>query len=67
MRKEENKPFTAFLPRFKPELIESNGEVWPDYFKVLYLKMALNIKITNYLIILNPDRQNYPNFVRVMQ
>ena len=36
--------------------MESDGVVWPDYFKVFYLKGALNVKIVNYLITLNPDR-----------
>ena len=67
IRQGENKPFTAFLPRFKRELMKSDGAVWPDYFKVSYLKGALNTKITNCLITLNPDRQNYPNFIRVIQ
>ena len=52
----ENKPFAAFLPRFERELMESNGAVWPNYFKVSYLKGALNAKIASYLITLNPDR-----------
>ena len=67
IRQRENKPFAAFLPRFKRELIKSDGVVWPNYFKVSYLKGALNTKITNYLITLNPDRQNYPNFIKVIQ
>ena len=67
IRQRENKPFTAFLPRFKQELMESNSAVWPNYFKVSYLKRALNIKIKNYLITFNSDRQNYPNFIRVIQ
>ena len=46
--------------------MESNGAVWPDYFKVSYLEGALNIKIIDYFIILNPDRQNYLNFIRVI-
>ena len=56
IRQGENEPFAAFLPRFERELMESDGAVWPDYFKVSYLKGALNIKIINYLITLNPDR-----------
>ena len=47
--------------------MEINGAVWPDYFKVSYLEGALNTKITSYLITLNPDRQNYLNFIRVIQ
>ena len=47
--------------------MESDGGVWPDYFKNFYLKKALNIKIINYLITLNPDCQNYLNFTRVIQ
>ena len=47
--------------------MESDGAVWPDYFKVSYSKGALNTKIINCLITLNPDRQNYPNFIRVIQ
>ena len=62
----DNKPFAAFLPRFKRELMESDGAAWPDYFKISYLKGALNTKITNYLITINPDRQNYPDFIRVI-
>ena len=56
IRQGNNKPFAAFFPWFKRELMESNGAVWPDYFKVSYLKGALNTKITNYLITLNPER-----------
>ena len=55
IRQRENKPFAAFLPRFERELIESDGAVWPNYFKVFYLEGALNIKIINYLITLNLD------------
>ena len=66
IRQGENKPFTAFLPRFKRELIKNDGAVWPDYFEVSCLKRALNIKIINCLITLNPDRQNYPNFIEVI-
>ena len=36
--------------------MESDGAVWPDYFKVSYLEGALNVKITNCLITLNLDR-----------
>ena len=67
IRQRENEPFAAFLPRFKRELMENDGAVWPDYFKVSYLKGALNTKIINYLITLNPDRQNYLNFIKVIQ
>ena len=56
IRQRKNEPFAAFLPRFERELIKSNGAVWPDYFKVSYLKGALNAKIINCLITLNPDR-----------
>ena len=66
IRQGENKPFAAFLPRFKRELIKSNGAVWLNYFKVSYLKGALNAKIINCLITLNPDRQNYLNFIKVI-
>ena len=47
--------------------MESNGAAWPNYFKISYLKGALNIKIIGYLIIMNPDRQNYPDFIRVIE
>ena len=47
--------------------MESDGAAWPDYFKILYLKRALNAKIVGYLIIMNLDRQNYLNFIRVIQ
>ena len=67
IRQGENEPFAAFLPRFERELMESDGAVWPDYFKVSYLEGALNVKIVNCLITLNPDRQNYLNFIRVIQ
>ena len=67
IRQGNNKLFAAFLPRFKRELIESNKTAWPDYFKISYLKKALNAKIANYLITINPDRQNYPDFIRVIQ
>ena len=66
IRQRKNKPFEAFLPRFERELMESDGAVWPNCVKVSYLKGALNVKITNCLITLNPDRQNYPNFIRVI-
>ena len=56
IRQGENEPFAAFLLRFERELMESDGAVWPDYFKVSYLKGALNVKIANCLITLNPDR-----------
>ena len=56
IRQGNNKPFTAFLPRFERELIKSNGAAWPDYFKISYLKKALNAKIIGYLITINPDR-----------
>ena len=56
----------AFLPRFKQELIESDGVAWPDYFKFLYLKRALNAIIIGYFITINPDLQNYPDFIRVI-
>ena len=61
-----NKSFAAFLPRFERELIENDGAVWPDYFKISYMERALNAKIINCLIIINPDHQNYPNFIRVI-
>ena len=67
IRQGNNEPFTAFLPRFKRELMESDGAAWLDDFKISYLKGALNAKIINYLITINPDRQNYPNFIRVIQ
>ena len=67
IRQGENKPFAAFLPWFERELMESDGAVWPNYFKVSYLKGALNTKITSCLITLNLNRQNYPNFIRVIQ
>ena len=47
--------------------MESDGVVWPDYFKVSYLEGALNVKIASCLITLSLDRQNYPNFIRVIQ
>ena len=47
--------------------MENDGAVWPNYFKVSYLEGALNAKITSCLITLNLDRQNYPNFIRVIQ
>ena len=67
IRQGDNEPFAAFLPRFKRELIKSDGAVWPDYFKILYLEGVLNAKIAGCLIIMNPDRQNYPDFIRVIQ
>ena len=67
IRQGDNKPFAAFLPRFEQELIESDGTAWPDYFKISYLEKTLNAKITGYLITINPDRQNYPDFIRVIQ
>ena len=67
IRQGDNELFTAVLPRFEQELMESDGAAWPDYFKILYLKGALNAKIIGYLIIINPDRQNYPDFIRVIQ
>ena len=36
--------------------MESDGAVWPDYFKISYLEGALNAKIISYLITINPDR-----------
>ena len=47
--------------------MESDGAAWPDYFKISYLKGALNAKIIGYLITMNPDRQNYPDFIKVIQ
>ena len=67
IRQGDNKPFAAFLPRFERELIKSDKMAWPDYFKISYLKKALNAKITGYLIIINSDRQNYPDFIRIIQ
>ena len=67
IRQEDNKPFAAFLPRFERELMENDKAAWLNYFKISYLKGALNAKITNYLITINPDRQNYPDFIRVIQ
>ena len=46
--------------------MESDGAAWPDYFKILYLEGALNAKIVGCFIIMNPDRQNYPDFIRVI-
>ena len=65
MRQGENEPFAAFFPRFERELMESDSAVWLNYFKVLYLEKALNTKIINCLITLNPDRQNYFHFIKV--
>ena len=62
----ENESFAAFFLRFEQELMESDGTVWLDYFKVFYLKGVLNIKIISYLINLNPDRQDYLNFIKVI-
>ena len=62
----DNEPFTAFSPRFERELMESDGTAWPNYFKISYLERALNAKIIDYLITINPDRQNYPNFIRII-
>ena len=67
IRQGNNEPFAAFLPRFERELIKNDKTAWPDYFKISYLKRALNAKIINYLITINPDRQNYPDFIRVIQ
>ena len=67
IRQGNNKPFATFLPRFERELIESDGVAWPDYFKILYLERALNTKIIGYLITINPDRQNYPDFIKIIQ
>ena len=66
IRQGEDESFAAFLPRFERELMESDGVVWPDYFKILYLERALNVKIAGCLIIMNPDRQNYPDFIKVI-
>ena len=67
IRQGDNKPFAAFFPRFERELMENDRAAWPDNFKISYLEGALNAKITNYLIIINPDRQKYPDFIRVIQ
>ena len=67
IRQGDNEPFAAFLPRFERELMESDGATWPDYFKISYLEGALNAKIAGYPITMNPDRQNYPDFIRVIQ
>ena len=67
IRQGDNEFFAVFLPRFERELMESDGAVWPDYFKILYLERALNAKITGCLIIINPDRQSYPDFIKVIQ
>ena len=56
IRQGENEPFAALFLRFEQELMESDGAVWPNYFKVFYLKGALNVKIASCLITLNPDR-----------
>ena len=47
--------------------MESDGVAWPDYFKISYLEGALNAKIAGCLITMNLDRQNYPDFIRVIQ
>ena len=47
--------------------MENDGAVWPDYFKISYLEGALNAKIISCLITMNPDRQSYPDFIRVIQ
>ena len=67
IRQGDNKPFAAFLPRFERELMESNKTAWPNYFKISYLERALNAKIIDCLITINPDRQNYPDFIKVIQ
>ena len=56
IRQRDNKSFAAFFPWFERELMESDGAAWPDYFKISYLKGALNAKIIGYLITINPDR-----------
>ena len=56
IRQRENEPFAAFLLRFERELMESDGAVWPNYFKIFYLEGALNAKIVNCFITLNLDR-----------
>ena len=66
IRQGDNEPFAVFFPRFERELMESDGAAWPDYFKILYLEGALNAKMAGYFIIINPDRQNYPDFIRVI-
>ena len=67
IRQGDNEPFAAFFPRFERELMKSDGTAWPNYFKISYLEKALNAKITGCLITINPDRQNYPDFIRVIQ
>ena len=67
IRQWNNELFAAFLPRFERELMKSDEAAWPDYFKISYLKGALNAKIIGYLITINPDRQNYPDFIKVIQ
>ena len=47
IRQGDNKSFAIFLPRFERELMESDGVVWLDYFKISYLKGALNTKIVD--------------------
>ena len=66
IRQGDNKLFAAFFPWFERELIENDGAAWPDYFKILYLERALNTKIIGYFITMNPDRQNYPDFIKVI-
>ena len=46
--------------------MESDEAAWPDYFKISYLEKALNVKIIGYFIMINPDRQNYLDFIRVI-
>ena len=46
--------------------MENDRAAWSDYFKISYLEEALNAKIINCLITINPDRQNYPDFIRVI-
>ena len=67
IRQGDSEPLAAFLPRFKRELIKSDGAAWPDYFEISYLKKALNAKIIGYFITINSDRQNDPNFIKVIQ
>ena len=67
IRQGDKELFAAFLPRFERELMENDGAAWPDYFKISYLEGALNAKIAGYLITMNPDRQSYPDFIRVIQ
>ena len=67
IRQGDNEPFAAFFPWFERELIENDRAAWPDYFKISYLEGALNAKIADYLIIINPDGQIYPDFIKVIQ